>query len=60
MHVKLLQSSWTLFDPMKRVGTARLFSPWDFPGKNSRVLQGILPEQGLNLNLLHCRGILHH
>ena len=37
---------------------ARLFCPWDFPGKNTGVgchflLQGIFPTQGLNLRLLH-------
>ena len=39
----------------------RPLCPWDFPGKNSRVsilLHGILPTQGLNPNLLHCRKIL--
>ena len=35
------------------------------PGKNTRVgchslLQGIFPNQGLNLGLLHCRQILYH
>ena len=46
---------------------ARLFCPWDFPGKNIRVgccflLQGIFPTQGSNLHLLcllHCRQILY-
>ena len=42
-----------------------LLSPWDFPGKNTRVgchslLQGIFPTQGSNLGLLHCRQILYH
>ncbi|KAM7232407.1 hypothetical protein CapIbe_017168, partial [Capra ibex] len=37
---------------------ARLFSPWDLPGKNTGVgchflLQGIFPKQGLNLHLFH-------
>ena len=37
-------------------------SPWDSPGKNTGVgsfsfLQGILPTQGLNLGLPHCRDI---
>ena len=36
---------------------ARLFCPWNFPGKNTGVdchflLQGIFPTQGLNLHLL--------
>ena len=41
----------------------RLRCPWDFPGKNTGVgwhflLQGILPTQGSNLSLLHCRQTL--
>ena len=44
---------------------ARLLCPWDFPGKNSGVSchflrQGILPTQGVNPRLLHCRFILCH
>ena len=43
----------------------RLFSPWDFPGKNTRVgchflLQGIFLTQGSNPALSHCRQILSH
>ena len=45
---------------------ARLFCPWDYPGKNTGVgchcfLHGILtfPTQGLNPCLLHFRQILH-
>ena len=38
-------------------GPARLFCPWDFPGKNTGTgchffLQGIFPTQGLNPSLL--------
>ena len=38
---------------------ARLFCPWNFPGKNTGVdchslLHGIFPTQGLNQGLLHC------
>ena len=38
---------------------------WDSPGVNTGVgchalLQGILPTQGLNPGLLHCRQILYH
>ena len=41
-----------------------LYSPWDSPGKNSRVgslslLQGIFPTQGSNPGLPHCRWILY-
>ena len=44
---------------------ARLLCPWDFPGKNTGVeyhslLQGIIPTQGSNLGLQHCRRILYH
>ena len=40
---------------------ARLLFPWSSPGKNTGVgsyplLQGIVPTQGLNLGLLHCKG----
>ena len=39
---------------------ARLFCPWNYPGRNTGVgchslLQGIFPTQGLNPGLLHCR-----
>ena len=42
----------------------RLLCPWDSPGKNTGVgchspLQGIIPTQGSNLGLLHCRWILY-
>ena len=42
----------------------RLLHPWDFLGKSTGVgcyflLQGIIPTQGSNLGLLHCRQILH-
>ena len=41
-----------------------LYSPWNSPGQNTGVgslslLQGILPTQGLNPDLLHCRWILY-
>ena len=39
----------------------RLLCPWGFSGKNTRVvchffLQGIFPDQGSNLHLLHWQG----
>ena len=42
-----------------------LLCPRDSLGKNTGVnshflLQGIVPTQGLNLGLLHCRQILYH
>ena len=41
-----------------------LHSSWNFPGQNTGVdslslLQGILPTQGFNPGLLHCRWILY-
>ena len=43
---------------------ARLFCPWDSPGKNTRVdclslLQGIFLTQGSNPGFQHCRQILY-
>ena len=53
--VKVAQSCPTLCDP-----TDYTYSPWNSPGQNTRVsslslLQGILPTQGSNPRLLHCR-----
>ena len=44
---------------------ARLLRPWNSPGKNIGVgdhslLQAIVPNQGSNPVLLHCRQILYH
>ena len=44
---------------------ARLFCPWDFPGKVTGMgchflLQGIFQTQGLNPSLLHCSRMLYH
>ena len=44
--------------------THGLYSPWNSPGQNTGVgslclLQGIVPTQGLNPGLLHCRWILY-
>ena len=55
--VKVAQSCPTLCDPMD-------CNPWNSPGQNTRVgslslLQGILPTQGSNPGLLHCRAILY-
>ena len=43
---------------------ARLLCPWNFAGKHTGVgchvlLQGILPTQGSNPGLLHCRQTLY-
>ena len=53
-----------LWDPMDCSHTS-LLSSCDFPGKNTGVgchplLQGILPTQGWNPGLQHCRQILYH
>ena len=47
-----------------RTVAARLFCPWNSPGKNTRegshfLLQGIFPTQASNQDLLHCRQILY-
>ena len=45
--------------------STRLLSLWNSLGKNTEegchsLLQGIVPTQGSNLGLLHCRWILYH
>ena len=55
--VKVAQSCPTLFGP-------RDCSPWNSPGQNTGVcslclLQGIVPTQGSNPGLPHCRRILY-
>ena len=59
------QSCLTLCDLMDCGPPARLFCPWESPGKNTGVgghalFRGIFPTQGLNPGLLHCRQILYH
>ena len=58
-HVCVLSCS-VVSDSLRPHGLkpARLFCPWDFPGKDTRMdchllLQGIFPTQGLNLHFLH-------
>ena len=61
--VAVMSDSWRPHGPQP----TRLFCPWDFPGKNTRVdchflLQGIFPTHGSKpglLCLLHCRWILY-
>ena len=60
---KLLSSVWLFAAPW--TVPARLFCPWNSPGKNSGVgchplLQGTFPTQGLKPGLLNCRQILYH
>ena len=57
VKVKVAQSCPALFSSMD-------CSPWNSPGQDTGVgslslLQGILPIQGENPGLLHCRWILH-
>ena len=51
--------------PPRGLQPARLFCPWDSPGKNTGVgchalLQGIFPAQGSNSGSSHCRQIFYH
>ena len=41
---------------------ARLFCPWDFPGKSGLLFPPPedLPNPGIDLHLLHCKWILYH
>ena len=55
-RVQLFATQWTV--------AYRLWSLWDFPGKNTGVgchflLQGIFPAQGSKPSLLHCRQMLY-
>ena len=55
-HVRVYMTTRTI--------PTRILCPWYSPGKNTGVfchvlLQGILPTQGSNLHLLHCRQILY-
>ena len=65
MKVKVLvaQSCPALCNPTDYL--TRFLCPWDFSGKNPGVgchflLQGMFPNQGLNLGPLHCRQIPYH
>ena len=60
--VQLLSAVQLFFDGLQ---PARLFCPWDFPGKNNGVdcyflLQGIFPTQGLTQSFMLGRQILYH
>ena len=59
VKVKVSQSSLTL-----QPHGLYMYSPWNSPGQSTEVgslslLQGIVPTQGLNPGLLHCRQILY-
>ena len=64
-HVCVCVSHSVMFNSLRPHGLqpTSLLCPWDFPGKDTGVgfqflLQGILPTQGSNPGLLHCRQIL--
>ena len=55
------ESSSVVSDSLRPHG---LYRPWNSPGQNTGVgslslLQGIIPTQGSNSGLLHCRWILY-
>ena len=57
-------SSSVVSDCLRPQSNARLPCPWNSPDKNTGVgchilLQGIFPNQGLNLDFLPCRQILY-
>ena len=64
MYVLVAQSCATLCDPMNySLGGSSVHG--DSSGKNTgmgshALLQGILPTQGLNPGLLHCKQTLYH
>ena len=73
LHASLLQRSkalssekwkWKSFSHVGLFATPRVYSPWNSLGQNTGVgslslLWGILPTQGSNPGLLHCRRILY-
>ena len=61
---KVTQTCPSLCNPMDCMLATRILHSWDFPGKSTGagchfLLQGILPTQGLNSDLLHCRQMLY-
>ena len=67
LKVKVAQLCLTLGNPMdcRPLWPARLLCPWSSPDKNTgegchSLLQGIIPIQGSNSGLPHCRQILYH
>ena len=60
----ILPWKWKLLSGFQLFVTPGLYSPWNSPGRNTgmgscSLLQGILPTQGLNPDLPHCRRILY-
>ena len=60
-HTCVLRHVWLFVTPW--TWAFRLLCPWNFLGKNTGMgchflLQGIVPTQGLNLGLPHCRQTL--
>ena len=61
IYMKWSESCSVVSDSLRTHG---LYSPWNSPGQNTGVgslslLQGILPTQGSNPGLLHCKWILY-
>ena len=56
--MKIARSCTTLCDPMYCIQPGSSVHG-DSPGKDTGVLQGIFPTQGLNPGLPHCRQILY-
>ena len=61
VHLCVCESRSVISDSLRPHG---LYSPWNSPGQNTGVgslslLQGILPTQGSNPGLPHCRWILY-
>ena len=61
MYIATSESCSAVSDSLQPYG---LYSPWNSPGQNTGVgslslLQGIIPIQGSNPGLLHCRQILY-
>ena len=62
--LKWSEVKWKSLNCVLLLVTPWLYSPWNSPGQNAGVgslslLQGILPTQGSNLGLQHCRWILY-
>ena len=65
IYVFIVSVSQSSFQPHGSLEPSRIPSPWNSPGKNTRVtghslLQRIFPTQGSNPGFLHCRHILYH
>ena len=57
--VKVTQSCLTLCNPMNCTQSMEFSRPEYWSGYSLSLLQGIIPTQGSNPGLLHCRQILY-